>query len=136
MVYNLRSRFFPDIQFPQNHIGSYGASFKAQKIMLPSLKCQIFQFLSFTQLSRQQTQFSKLSLGHFLVYMAKYPHAKNLKNPQSRSWGKCITDRQRQTDGQMDRTDFIGFLPEIINTRKGIKSTWFSVQNSSKTMLN
>ena len=98
MVYNLRSRFFPDIQFSQNHIGSYGASFKAQKIMLPSLKCQIFQFLSFSQLSRQQTQFSKLSLGHFLVYMAKYPHAKNFKNPLSRSWGKRITD-----DGRTDR---------------------------------
>ena len=38
--YNLRHRFFPDIQFSQNHIASYGASFKTQKVMLPSLKCQ------------------------------------------------------------------------------------------------
>ena len=68
------------MQFSQNHIANYGASFKAQKVILSSLKCQIFyywsKFVSFTQLSRQQKQFSKLSLRHFLVYMAKYPHAK------------------------------------------------------------
>ena len=30
----------------------------------------------------------------------------------SRSWGKCVTERQkdRQTDGQMNRTDFLGSL--------------------------
>ena len=33
----LRTRFFPDMQFSQNHISNYGASFKA-KIMLFSLK--------------------------------------------------------------------------------------------------
>ena len=54
-VYNLRSRFFPDLQLSQNHTAHYGASFKVQKVMLPSLKCQIFLFL---------------------VYTAKYPHAK------------------------------------------------------------
>ena len=68
------------MQFSQNHIANYGAPFKAQKIMLPSLKCQIFHFwstfASHTQLSRQQIQSSKLSLCHFLVYMTKYPHAK------------------------------------------------------------
>ena len=56
--------------------------------MLPLLKCQIFHFWSkfilFTQLSRQKTQFSELPLCHFLGYMAKHPHAKNLKNPPSR----------------------------------------------------
>ena len=110
---NLRSRYFPDIQFSQNHIANYGASFKAQKVMLPSWKCQIFS--QFTQLSRQKIQ---LSLCHFSVYMAKYPHAKSFKNLLSRSCGKCATDgrtdRQtdRQTDGQMNRTNFIGPLPQ------------------------
>ena len=93
------------IQFSQNHIGNYGTSFKAWKVMLPSLKCQTFHFGSklvlFTQLSRQQTQFSKLSLCHFLVYMAKYYHTKNFKNSISRSWGKCIPDRW--TGREMDR---------------------------------
>ena len=69
------------MQFSQNHIANYGASFKAQKVMLPSLKCQIFcfwsKFVSITQLSRQQIQFSTLLLCHFLVHIAKYPHAKN-----------------------------------------------------------
>ena len=37
--YNLR-QIFPRHQFSQNHIASYGASFKTQKVMLPSLKCQ------------------------------------------------------------------------------------------------
>ena len=34
--------------------------------------------------------------------MAKYPHAKNLKNPHRISSGKCITDAQidRRTDEQ------------------------------------
>ena len=105
LAYNLRSRFFPDIQFSQNHIANYGASIKAQKLMLPSLKCQLFcfwsKFVSFTQFSRQQIQFSKYSLCHFLVNMAKYPHAKNLKI-QSGFWGKCVTDGRtdRWTDEQ------------------------------------
>ena len=49
--------------------------------MLPLLKYQMFHFWSkfilLTQLSRQKTQFSKLSLRHILEYMAKHPHAKN-----------------------------------------------------------
>ena len=82
LAYNLRSKFFPDVKLHvANHIANYGASFKAQKVMLPSLKCQIFRFwskfVSFTQLFRQQIQFSELSFSHFLVYTAKYPHAKN-----------------------------------------------------------
>ena len=52
LAYNFRW-FLPDMQFSQNQ---YGASFKAQKVMLPSLKCQIFRFwskfISFTQLSK------------------------------------------------------------------------------------
>ena len=102
MAFNLK-RFFRNMQFLQNHIANYGASFKAQKVMLPSLKCQIShfwsKFVSFTQLSRQQIQYSKLSLCHFLVYMVKYSHAENLKNLLSRPWGKCLTDR-RWTDEQ------------------------------------
>ena len=105
LPYKLKSTFFPDIQFSQNHIANHEASFKAWKVMLSSLKYQIFcfwsKFASFTQLSRQQTQFSKLWICHFLVYMAKCPHAKNWKNPLSRSWGKYITDRR--IDRQMGR---------------------------------
>ena len=63
--------------FSQNNIANYGASFKTQKVMLPSLKCQIFhlwsKFVSFTHLSSQQIQFFTF---HFLIYMAKYPQAK------------------------------------------------------------
>ena len=41
---NLRTRFFPDMQFSQNDIANYGASVKAQKVMLLSLngKCCAF----------------------------------------------------------------------------------------------
>ena len=49
LAYNLRTRFFPDMQFSQNLIASYGASFKAQ--ILSSLKCQIL-FLIQRDLSR------------------------------------------------------------------------------------
>ena len=38
LAYHLRSRFFADIQFSQNHEANYEASFAAQKVMLPSLK--------------------------------------------------------------------------------------------------
>ena len=80
LVYNLRTRFFPDIQFLQNHIANNEASFKAQKVVLPSLKCQVLcfwsKFVSFTQLSRKQVQFSKIWLFNFLLFMAKYPHPK------------------------------------------------------------
>ena len=38
LVYHLRSRFFADIMFSQNHEANYEASFAAQKVMLPSLK--------------------------------------------------------------------------------------------------
>ena len=40
---------------------------------------------SFSQLSGQQIQFSKIQLCHFLTYMAKYPHAKNSERLLSRS---------------------------------------------------
>ena len=76
------------MQFSQNHIANYEALYKAQKVMLPSLKWQIFhfwsKFFSFAQLSRQHIQFSKLSLCHFLVYMEK-SSAKNYENQLSRS---------------------------------------------------
>ena len=113
----MRSRFLPDTQFSQNHISNYGASFKVQKVMLPSLKCQIFhfgsKFRSFTQSSRQQTQFSKLLLCQFLVYMAKNTHVKKLEKSNEK-FLKKMHHRQtdRQTDGQMKRTDFIEPLPQ------------------------
>ena len=91
------------MQFLQNHIAIYGASFKAQKVMLPPLICQTFcfwsKFVLFTQLSRQKIQFSKIWLCHFLVNMAKYPDVKKLRisrvDPK-----KNVSDRQtdsRQT---------------------------------------
>ena len=65
LAYNLRTKFSPDIQFLQNHIDNYGASFKVQKVMLPLLKSQIFcfwsKFVLLTQLSRQQIQFPKFT---------------------------------------------------------------------------
>ena len=77
----MRTRFFPDMRFSQNDTANYGAPFKAQKVMLSLLKCQVFpiwsKFVSCSQLSRQQIQFSKNQFWLFLVYMAKYPHAKN-----------------------------------------------------------
>ena len=73
------------MQFSQNPKIHYAGSFKAQTVMLPSLKSQIFQFwskfVSFTQVTSQQIGFSKLWLCHFLVYMAKLPHAKKLRKP-------------------------------------------------------
>ena len=76
---------FPRYQISQKHIANYGTSFKAQKVMMPPLKCQIFwfwsKFVSFTRLSRQQIQFSKIWLCQFLVYMRNYPHEKKLRNP-------------------------------------------------------
>ena len=79
LAYDLRTRFFPDMQFSQNDIANYRASLKAQNVILPSLKCQIFPFWStfvlFTQLTRQQIQLSKTMLCHFLVNMVKYLHA-------------------------------------------------------------
>ena len=64
LVYKLRTRFSSDMQFLQNYIAIYGASRKAQKVMPPLLKCQIFCFWSkfalFTHLSRQQKQFLKI----------------------------------------------------------------------------
>ena len=37
-AYKLRTRFSADMQFSQNHIADYGASFKTQKVMLPPVK--------------------------------------------------------------------------------------------------
>ena len=104
LAYKLRTRFSPDMKFSQNHIANYGSSFKAQKIILPPLKCRIFRFLSkfvlFTQLSRKQIHISKIWLCHFLVYIAKYPYAKKIKNIHLVDPEKMC---HRQTDRQTDR---------------------------------
>ena len=39
LAYNLKIRYFPEMQFSQNDIANYGTSIKAQKVMLPLLKC-------------------------------------------------------------------------------------------------
>ena len=48
-------------------------------------------------------------LCHFLVYMAKYPHAKK-KSTEYILRKMCHRRMARQTDGQMNRTDFVGCL--------------------------
>ena len=78
LAYNLRG-----MQFPQNHIANYGALFKAQNVMVSSLKCQIFRLWSklvwFTQLSTQQIQFSNLSLCLFFSTYGKISSCKKLR---------------------------------------------------------
>ena len=45
-AHKLRKRFSPGMQFSQNHIANHGASFKAQKVMLPhSTFCPNFSCL-------------------------------------------------------------------------------------------
>ena len=109
LAYKLRTRFFPDILFLQNHIANYGAWFKVQKLMLPSLKCQIFHFWSkfilFILLSRQQIQFSKIWLCHSLVYMVKNP----IQKIEEIHW---VSQIDGQTDGHTNMADFIGTLPQ------------------------
>ena len=131
--------------------------------MLPSLKCQIFcfrsKFVSFTQLFRQQIQFFKIRLCHFLVYgkMASYKELKfteKILRKMRQGW----TDRQ--TNGRTNRTDFIRPLSQRRRfdhffwnfenkifwnylawlwaiwkesiLEKGIQSTYFSVQRVQK----
>ena len=113
LAYNLKTNFFADLQFLQSHIANYVASFKAQKVMLPSLKCQIICFWSsfvlFTELSRQQIQLLKIWICHLIVCMAKYPHAKKIKKIH---W---VVKNVSHTDGQAERmnwTDFTGPLPQ------------------------
>ena len=76
----LRTRFSPDTQFSQNHVGNYRASIKAQNLMLAPINAE---FVLFTQLSRQHIQFSNTCLCHFLVYIANYPQAKDKEHPLS-----------------------------------------------------
>ena len=110
LVYNLRTIFFPGIQSHKIIWSIMEHHLKQKKTMLPSLKCQIFcfrsKFVSFTQLCRQQIQFSKIRLCHFLVYgkMASYKELKfteKILRKMRHGW----TDRQ--TNGQTNRTDFI-----------------------------
>ena len=60
--------------------------------------------------SWQQIQFSKIWICHCLVYMAKYPHAKNYINQEYILRKMCHRWMERQTDGQMNWTDLIGPL--------------------------
>ena len=129
LAYKLRTRFSPDMQFSQNHIAKYGASFKAQKVMWPPLKCQIFSFLSkfvlFTQLFRKQIQFSKI-LCQFLVYMAKYPR-KKIKNIQwVDSEKNYVTDRQtdRQTDRWTDDQNWFYWTSSMMEVWSCFSETW------------
>ena len=75
-----------------------------------SLKCQIFhfwsKFVSLTQLFRQQTQFSKLSLCHFLVY-GKISSCKKIEEIHRVDPKENASQTNGQTDRWMIRTDFI-----------------------------
>ena len=44
LVYKLRTRFSPDMQFSQNHIAKNGSSSKAQKVILPPLSVKYSAF--------------------------------------------------------------------------------------------
>ena len=57
---------------------------------------------------------NKLSLRHFLVYMAKYPHAKKFLKIHRVDPEENASQTGRQTDGQMNRTDFIRLLPKSL----------------------
>ena len=105
LVYNLRTIFFPGIQFHKIIWSIMEHHLKQKKTMLPSLKCQIFcfrsKFVSFTQLCRQQIQFSKIRLCHFLVYgkMASYKELKfteKILRKMRHGW----TDRDKWADEQ------------------------------------
>ena len=117
LAYNLRSRFFPDMPFSQDHIANYSASFKAQKVMLFSLKCQEFCFCSkfvlFSQLSREQIQFPTFSLSSLFSMSDKISTCKKLKKSTEYILRKiCHRRMDIQTDGETNRTDFIGPLPQ------------------------
>ena len=91
---------------------------------MPRLKYQIFPFWSkfilFSQLSVQQVQLSKISLCHILVYMAKYPYAKNWEKPMSRYWEKCLTDGG--TDRWTDEKDW------FYRTSSAKMEVWSSIE--------
>ena len=115
LIYTLKTRFFQTMQLSQNHIANYGASFKAQKVMLPLLKCQIFRIWSKCLVYRiiytTNTIFQNLALSLFSIYGKIYSY-KKLEYPPSRSWKNASdgqTDRHRWTT---NRTDFMGPLPK------------------------
>ena len=71
------------IVFEVNHTATYEASFKAKKIMLPSLKCQIFHFLSkfalFTQCLDNKYNFILMQkLRKFTKYILKEMHQRKM----------------------------------------------------------
>ena len=113
LAYNFRTRSFSYMQFSHNHIANYGASFKIQKVMLLLLKCQIFYFLSqlvsFTQLCRQQKQFSKIWLSQYLAYMVKYSHPK-IKKIHWVDPDKNASQIDGQTDRWTDELDWGGLI--------------------------
>ena len=101
----------------QNHKANYGTSFKVQKVMLPSLKYLIFRFWSkfvlFTQLSRQQNRiFRNLALSLFSIY-DNISSFKKLRKSTEWTQGKMRCRWiNRPTDGQKNRIDFTGSLPQ------------------------
>lgn len=101
------------MQFLQNHIAFYGASLKAQKsnaspVKMPNILLLV-HCLVYPIIWTINTIFENLAY-HFLLYLAKYPLAKNLKNSLSRSCEKCV--KVGQTNRPMDkRTGLILYNP-------------------------
>ena len=62
-----------------------------------------------SQLSRQETQFSKLLHCHFLEY-SKIFSCKKILKIHSADPEENASQTDRLTDGQVNRTDFIGSL--------------------------
>ena len=107
LAYKSRTRFSPDMQLLQNHIAIYGASLETQKVMLTQLKCQIFCFWSC--LPDYLDNKYNLQKSGFVTFQYTGQNIMSKIKKSSRSWEKCIIDRQadRQKDGLMNSTDFI-----------------------------
>ena len=114
LAYNLRTRFFAEMQFWQNDKANYGASFKGWKVMSPLLKCQIFcfrsKFVFFTELLRQQIQFSKIWICHFL-YIWQNILIQKIKKIHWADPEKNALQTGRQADRWTDKQDWFYRIP-------------------------
>ena len=95
------------MQFSKNPISKYGASFKAQKVLLNNAKYSAFgpNLSCLPNCLDNNCNFPKSGKK----YMAKNPHPKNQDYPLGRSWEKCVTDQQR--DRWIDEQDWFYRTP-------------------------
>ena len=73
--------------------------------------CFWSKFGLFAHLSKEEIQFSKIKMCHFLLYIAKYHHAKKKKKGKSTEW-ILRKMHHTQTGRQMNWSDFIGPLSQ------------------------